>query len=135
MTTIERAADLLACNLDLVVLREEDTIQVRPIAPTGFLVQITEQRGTFTVYYDGWHESFDDADTAFRCFAWGLSSHARLKVVSARGIAYRWTAETLIDGEWGVVSTTGLLFWPFWRRSTTRYLQNEALLDPDVWIG
>lgn len=42
-------------------------------------------------------------------------------------MAYKWAAESREDGDWEMFSETGLLFFPYWRRSEIRYLQNNPL--------
>lgn len=129
MTTIELAAELLADNPDLVVLRDGDDLRVEPLVADGFLVQISKHLDGITVFYDGWHEEFDVEETAVECFRMGLTRSTRLRVATAGDFAYRWTAEVLDGDVWTPAGTVGLLFWPFWRRSRTLYLQNDSLPD------
>lgn len=105
-------------------------IRVPPVDPTGFEVRILQTgRGAYMVWFDGWHEEFDDYSEAVRCFAFGLSSHCRLKVLLKGKMRYRWTVECQKNSQWAENSTTGLLLFPFWRRTSVAYLANKANLE------
>lgn len=110
---------------DLSVEAGEGSIRILPRDDQGFAVEIRELGGTVSVYFEGWHESFERQEEALNCFAMGLSDSARLKVLSRGGIDYNWTLETRQGTEWVPDSTTGLLLFPFWREKVTRYLQNR----------
>jgi len=102
-------------------------IRVPATDPSGFEVRILQMgHGSYVVWFDGWHEEFDDCSEAVRCFAFGLSSNCRLKVLLKGGMRYRWTVERKTDEQWIEDSTTGLLLFPFWRRTTVTYLANRA---------
>ncbi len=49
--------------------------------PSGFAVSIQEDGDEFVVAFEGWHERFKDADEALNCFAFGLSTACRLRVL------------------------------------------------------
>lgn len=100
------------------------TIVVHAPVPDGFDVSITE---SLTVGYDGWHQHFDSEDEALACFAFGFSDQCRLKVTLRGKFAHKWTMESLQNGEWVETSTTGLLFFPFWRAPRIEYRQNSLL--------
>jgi len=100
------------------------SIVVHAPMPGGFEVSINEG---LVVGYDGWHEQFDAEDKALDCFAFGFSDQCRLKVTLRGKLAYKWTLESLVDGTWDEESTTGLLFFPFWRAARIEYRQNNLL--------
>lgn len=75
----------------------------------------------------GWHEEFERPEEALECFAFGLSDQTRLCVVSRGGFDHKWTLESWDGTAWVPDSTTGLLFFPFWRRSATRHLRNHLV--------
>ncbi len=83
---------------------------------------------------EGWHAHFDatQIETALNCFAFGLSDTARLEVHSRGGRDYRWTLEVFEDGVWRPDSTTGLLFFRFWRMKTVRYLRNSMIVSEEI---
>ena len=103
-------------------------IRVPAADPSGFEVRILQTgRGSYMVWFDGWHEEFDDCSQAVRCFAFGLSSDCRLKVFLKEQMRYRWTVERRTGERWMDDSTTGLVLFPFWRRTTVRYLANRRV--------
>jgi hypothetical protein len=103
--------------------------RVPPGRRDGFEVSMQIRgSGAYNVYFNGWHEGFRDADEAIKCFLFGLSRRCRLKVFRRGSTEYKWTVQYQRDGEWVDDSTTGLLFFPFWRRRDVVFLQN-ALLD------
>ena len=102
-----------------------NTISVSPEG--GFKVWAVDQGDEYTVGFDGWHEHFDDMNDAIHCFAWGLSTKCRLKVVSKGGEPCRWTAQVLINGEWLDESTVGSVLTKFWKSSEESYLHNTII--------
>lgn len=103
------------------------SISVLPISSDGFTVRMTVNQDSFTVFFNGWHEDFQDKEEALDCFAFGLSSECRLKEYRRGNAAYKWTVESRENGEWVGDSTTGLLFFPFWLKREIRYLQNTLI--------
>ena len=96
----------------------------------GFDVTLSVDNDKFTVYFNGWHEHFEDEETALNCFAFGLSNYCRLKEFSKNGKPYKWILEYKEDGEWLADSTTGLInaaLVKFWTRETVRYLRNDLI--------
>lgn len=107
---------------------DDCSITVLPTSDDGFDVTLTENAtNSFTVSFAGWHEDFDDAEEALNVFSFGLSDECRLREYRRGGFAYKWTVESLKDGEWRADSTTALVLYPFWRRAEVRELQNNLL--------
>jgi hypothetical protein len=79
------------------------------------------------VGYDGWHGHLRDAEEAIDFVLFGLSSRCRLKVFSKGSYEYKWVVQSFDQGNWSDKDATSVLFFPFWRRSTIRYLQNNFL--------
>lgn len=78
----------------------------------------------------GWHEHFvvpADSGPVQQLVLLALTEAARLKVTSRGESEHAWTLETRVDGVWGRAGTTGLLFFPFWRRKRQRYLCNRYI--------
>ncbi len=48
--------------------RREDSIWVQPVDESGFAVGLHQDGGSFTVYFEGWHEEFETAEDALNCF-------------------------------------------------------------------
>jgi len=107
---------------------DASSITVFPHSPDGFAVTLVVNDGNlYTISFEGWHEDFE-GEEALNVFAFGLSYECRLKEYRRGNFAYKWTVEYLDDeGQWREESTTGLLLFPFWKRSTVRYLQNNLL--------
>jgi len=107
---------------------DASSITVFPHSPDGFAVTLVVNDGNlYTISFEGWHEDFE-GEEALNVFAFGLSYECRLKEYRRGNFAYKWTVEYLDDeGQWQEESTTGLLLFPFWKRSTVRYLQNNLL--------
>jgi hypothetical protein len=108
---------------------EANTIAVEPTSPDGFAVWLSERDGGYTVSFDGWHEEFESEEAALNCFAFGLSDKCRLKIEYRGDFPYRWSVEGANGDGWVTDSTTGLLFFPFWRRLRTVYRQNRVVVS------
>lgn len=108
---------------------DASSITVFPADADGFAVSIVKNVNGYTVSFNGWHEEFESADEAMNVFGLGLSDECRLREYRRGGFAYKWTVETLEAGQWQEQSTTGLLVFPFWRRSQMHYLQNRVLVQ------
>lgn len=107
---------------------DASSITVFSESSDGFSVTLVVNHGnSYTISFDGWHEDFETEEEALNVFAFGLSDQCRLKEFRRGTFAYKWTLESLNEGQWQEESTTGLLIFPFWRKSTVRYLQNSLL--------
>ena len=126
MTAIDEIREKLAAkHPELSYEVEDHRICVSAPTPNGFDVSLTEGDGQYVVAFDAWHEHFDSKQTALNCFASGFSDLYRLKVSLRGDYPYKWTLEYLDDGTWTEVSTTGLIFFPFWRKRRVEYLSNR----------
>ncbi len=104
---------------------EEDFIEVIPNKENGFSVSFYDCGEEIIVSYGGWHEHFTDQESAMKCFQFGLSEKCRLKVYSRGNYEYKWTVQYLEGKEWLDYDTTGLIFFPFWKSRSIKYLQNQ----------
>lgn len=127
MTTIEKVLQKLQKYPRLSHRVSGDSITIDAPSPNGFSVFLESKDGTFTVGFDGWHEHFDSESDALNCFAFGLIGKCRLKVCRRGKSEYRWTLEYPSSQGWEEDSTTGLLFYPFWRRPEVIYRQNPVI--------
>lgn len=130
MTAIERLIEKLEDYPALHYRTTNTSIEVEPTSENGFAVDLCENGNHFTVGFGGWHEEFDSESEALNCFLFGLSDQCRLRVDLRGNFEYRWTVESQTDSVWHADSTTGLLFFPFWRRPRTVYRQNGILKFP-----
>jgi|SRR5690554_114364 len=110
---------------NLPVNSDSNTVSVKP--ENGFTVWAESQGNLITIGFEGWHEEFDNPEEALNCFAWGLSNECRIKVVSRGGKPHKWVVQRLENGSWVNESTVGLLFFQFWRRKSTKYVQNAVI--------
>lgn len=103
-------------------------LDLTPAAPDGFLIRcFVDPDGGCHVAFEGWHKEFESVDEALKCVRFGLSAKWRLKVQARGGLDHKWTVQYQNQAEWTDDSTTGLLLFPFWRRTRIRYLQNRVL--------
>ncbi len=107
----------------------KDSIRVLPQSDSGFAVEIFEANEGYLVCYGGWHEEVDEPTKALQCFTFGLSDHCRLRVKMRGKFPQKWTLEYLQQEEWLEDSTTGMLFFPFWRKAEIVYFQNHFKVD------
>ena len=105
----------------------EDSIEILPELSEGFRVELKRNKNGYTVYFDGWHESFENQDEAIDCVGFGLSNSCRLQITMRGSQHHKWVLESNRDGEWVQDSQTGLLFYPFWRQKSIVYKQNQLI--------
>lgn len=113
--------------------KSEYWIRIYPADESGFEVSLIEYENGATVAFDGWHEEFSDLQLALETVAFGLSNACRLRVEYRGRFAHIWNVEEKIAGdwhscEWVGLSETGLLFFPFWLKRKTRFLQNNLII-------
>lgn len=125
MNIVAEIKQKLAKYPDLKLEKDRNSISVTPEG--GFTVWATDHGGSYTVGFEGWHEEFSDPEEALDCFAWGLSNDCRLEIVSRNGKPHKWSAQHRSDGAWHNTSTTALVFFQFWRKSTVEYKQNAVI--------
>ncbi|RYG46018.1 hypothetical protein EON79_11195 [bacterium] len=130
---VTRIAAALEAYPEAKVENDGRSIYVLPDTEEGFTVLIFHDKGRFSVYYNGWHEEFEDEEAAIGCFVTGLTPKVRLIEERRGGKPYRWTLETKTGEGWWTVSTTSLPLAPFWRRKRPTVLQNR--LVPEVEPG
>jgi len=102
----------------------ENGISCESTKDDGFDVYLEQSESEVTVSYNGWHVHFSDSEDAESCFKAGFTDEVRLVEHKRGNSPYKWRLEILIDGKWEHYSTTGLLFFPIWKRHTKRTLQN-----------
>ena len=128
MNAIEQIRTKLQKYPDAKYEADANYIRVLPTCENGFRVELIAAKNDYTVYFNGWHETFADEKEALNCFAFGLSKECRLKEHRRLGVAYKWSVEYRDAGKWVEDSTTGLLVYPFWGKLEVRYLQNDLEL-------
>lgn len=109
---------------------DSNNIHVFPTTNEGFTVWLNiDDRGVYTVNFDGWHEHFDNEEEALNCFAFGLSNKCRLKVQLRGNFPHKWTVEYKQGEGWVEDSTHALLVSPFWKPERIVYLTNDLIHD------
>lgn len=124
---IDRIEAKLASHPDAKVEKDENRIWVLPADDAGFTVLIFQTAEEYVVYYNGWHDTFPDEDSAVSCFLAGLTDARRLVEERRGGQAYKWTLETKAEEGWWTISTTGMVLVPIWKRKKLVTLQNRLL--------
>ena len=129
MNILEEIKNRIKKYPELELIHEEDTITIKALSLNGFDVWFYNGKDEYIVGFDGWHEHFKKNDTksALDCFIFGLSNQCRLKVTSRGGKTYKWTIESLENGEWITYSTTGSLWIKFWNTPVVKYLSNGII--------
>ncbi len=128
MDVIEEIVAKLQTDPHVEFKRQSNSITIHPPNEDGFSITLLID-DCYEVNFEGWHEEFTDPQEALDCIAFGLSPKCRLKVSSRGDYDHRWTLEFAADDGWTEESTTGLLFYPFWRKPSERYLQNQLFSE------
>lgn len=115
----------------LRIQERPNQLLIEPPSADGFTVSILCEDGEYTVGYDGWHEIFQSHEEAINCFLYGLFGDGRLRVVIRGSYECGWSLERRQGLEWQEVSSTSLIFTPFWRRKRIVYRRN-AIEAPDA---
>lgn len=127
MSAIAKVRERLAKYPQVRYAENSNSIEVHPADESGFTVGLYQGAGEIVVRFEGWHEHFKAESEALNCFAFGLSERCRLRVVYRGRTPVKWAVESWIDGTWMPDTETGLIFVPFWRSKSVRYLQNRWL--------
>jgi hypothetical protein len=123
MNVIEQIKQKLKKYPEIRLKHIDNTLETFPEG--GFKVWITEWEQNCTVGYGAWHEEFSNKNDALEYFVFGLSCECRLKVYKKANFEYKWIAQQLNNECWYNISTTGMLFFPFWCKTKVQYLQNN----------
>ena len=107
------------------------SIVVEAPAADGFTVSLQVFGDECIVHFDGWNEHFDSTGEALNCFAFGLSSLARLAITYHGATPVKWVLEHLVGEVWIKESETGRLPVPFGQPTQVVYRRNPDLLDPE----
>ena len=96
------------------------------IEDDGKLIYLETDAG----YEDHWHiDRFEVEDECYRIvfdtIVDLISSDSRIVILCSNGKPYKWLRESKVDGEWFVVSHSGLLFWNFFGHRSEKILINK----------
>jgi hypothetical protein len=127
MTPVEKIKDKLRKYPQARFEATARSITVLPDSEGGFRVSLVQDGNEYVVFFNGWHEKFLDQEEALNCFAFGLSAECRLKEFRRGKFAYKWVVEERTEDGWTADSETGRFFFPFWRGTEIRILQNSLI--------
>ncbi len=127
MNAIEKIKEKLQKYPQIKFEEDENSIWVLPASEEGFTVTLDIGYDNIKVFFNGWHEDFENEEEALNCFAFGLSTDCRLKEFHRNNESYKWTLEYKENGEWIAESTISLFNFSFWQRQTILYLQNDLI--------
>jgi len=130
MSAIERIRAELEKHPECATSEGDGWFSASPSGNASFEVTIMEHDGRYAVHFAGWHEDVASEAEALDLFFMGLSDAVRLRVASHGGADDRWTLEIRSGDGWREGSTTGLIFFRFWRPKKIRYLQNTIMERP-----
>ena len=120
---------------DLKYKISDSKIFVEKPREDGFSLGLTIDDRGYNVSFDGWFKSFVNEQEALECFTFALSGKCRLKVYRKGNVDYKWTLQykTEIDSkiEWHDDSTTGIQFYPFWKKEEVYFKQNNLKANLD----
>ena len=106
---------------------EGSIITILPVDVSGFTVSLEDQDGEYTVFFEGWHEHFNNEEEALNCVAFGLSDSCRLREIRRGGKPHKWIVEFLENGAWKTDSETGLLVFGFWKKQSEKVYRNNII--------
>lgn len=106
---------------------EANSINIFPSDESGFTIMLEENHSNYSVYFEGWHESFENPEEALNCVAFGLSDSCRLKVTSKGDSPHKWAVESKENNQWVFDSETGMFIFPFWKKTKVVFKQNHLI--------
>ena len=127
MNIIEKIKEKLKKYPQVNYEETENFISVLPLNDKGFTVSLEIAYDDLKVFYNGWHENFENEEEALKCFAFGLSSECRLKEFCRDGEPYKWTLEYKDGENWIEDSTTSLFNFSIWKKTKINYLHNDLI--------
>jgi hypothetical protein len=128
VVTFSDLKEWLSSETRLSWSQNDQGIDIQSPSAAGFSVWIAKDQVEWTVGFGGgWHDHFNTEAEAVHCCTLGCSGQVRLAVSKRGKVSYRWDAQLMNSGQWQTVSTTGLLFFPWWRRKQIEYFQNPVI--------
>ena len=127
MSVIEKLEEKLVNYPQLEVLKKDNEITIKAKDEKGFDITLYDDSGRLTVAFGNWHNEFDTEEEAINIIGFGLSNECRLKEFKKGKTIYKWVVESLEDGKWVECFTTGLIFYPFWRKTSEEIFQNNVI--------
>ena len=127
-SALNRIREKLKNYPDLKTEIYDDSIIILPRTENEFQVTIEiDEYGKYTVFFESWHDHFDNEEDALNCFAFGLSEDCRLKIIYRGEKPNAWITEFKENGNWKKYSTTSLIRLNFWKKKKVIYKQNKII--------
>lgn len=131
MKTLADLTQRLERHSDIRFDSSDKRLTIRAKDESGFDITVLDEEFQVTVYFEGWHNHFQNMEEALQCVGFGLSDKCRIKVDRRGTTAYRWTLEYRDGDNWKPDDSTSLVFYPYWKTKSVAYLQNHFITaDP-----
>lgn len=117
---------------------ESDTIEIPNQTENGFSIFCyinPDDNSEYTLQYDNWHEHFSTETEEERLLWWflfGLTDKCQLQVKYAGTFEYLWSVYEFQNNKWNHCFSTGLIFFPFWKKRTVKIFQNNLIPFDDL---
>jgi hypothetical protein len=102
-------------------------IEIIPRPPSDLRIAIDDGSEEAVLWCHHWHEHFADPDECLELFKKVIQSHSRVSAAMRGDDEHAWTLEISEDGDWQSYGTTGLIFFPFWKRRGKRVYEHHPL--------
>ncbi len=127
-TTIWKIKEKIISHNEIKIIEEnENSITIKPDGEKSFPITIIFKDNLYHIYFKGWNEKFTTEEETLDVLAFGLSEDCRLKVVSSKGIEYKWILEFKEKGKWFVNSEINIGMFPFWQKKAIKFYQNHVI--------
>ena len=122
----------LTDQTQLIWQRSGLSIRIEAAGANGFSITLSKDHDGWVVALGdaGFHEHFDESDDPLNFIAWCYSGESRLREIRYGSVVRRTVLEYFENDEWLTYSTTGEIFFPFWKKASENILQNPTMLRP-----
>ena len=127
MTIIDEIRAKLEKYPQLEVEYTATSVEVKKPCESGFSVSCHVHGDEYVISFDAWHEHQHTAEDAITLFSFGLSDKCRLAVSKRGQVEHKWSLQSLQESGWADYSTTALFFFPFWKKKSIEYRQNNVI--------
>jgi hypothetical protein len=106
------------------------SFRIEAASVDGFAITLSADHAGWVVALGdtGFHEHFDERDDPLNFIAWCYSGECRLREIQYGFAVGRTILEYFENDQWIVYSTTGSVFFPFWRKRSEKILQNPKMI-------
>ncbi|HZH98381.1 MAG TPA: hypothetical protein VEX38_05370 [Fimbriimonadaceae bacterium] len=128
-SAVSKVKEALAGHPEVRLVEGDGSIKVEVDDPSGFDVEMVDDRDEISIFAGPYHTHLDDAEDAAAAFLWMLTpTHRIVEVLRGK---HRQSArlEREEDGDWVVLGRVVSL--PLFGRKRERVFQNHLLRGPD----